>query len=234
MKKTLLFIICSLFLLTSVHAQVFTITPGDSLFIEEVVSNNNDEVPLTAYVKNDSSVDLTFRWRVISNASPASWSVSFCDNTNCLDIGLTDQSTFLLEADSTSILKMLYLPFLEDGISDIEVQVSVDGVPGSATIKYRSEISADPTSSIRSIDTESISIYPNPAVSFIQVRGIDNVANIKSLEVYSIIGKKMLSKEVSNLSDLKVDVQNLDNGVYLVKLFDETNSVFYTKTFIKK
>ena len=44
----------------------------------------------------------------------------------------------------------------------------------------------------------------------------------------------MLSKEVSNLSDLKVDVQNLDNGVFLVKLFDETNSVFYTKTFVKK
>ena len=129
---------------------------------------------------------------------------------------------------------MLYLPFLQDGESDIEVRVSVDGVPGSATIKYRSEITADPTSSIRSIDTEALSIYPNPAVSFIQVRGIDNVANIKSLEVYSIIGKKMLSKEVSNLSDLKVDVQNLDNGVYLVKLFDETNSVFYTKTFVKK
>lgn len=234
MKKTLLFITCSLFLLTSVHAQVFTITPGDSLFIEEVVSNNNDEVPLTAYVKNDSSADLTFRWRVTSMNSPMSWNVSFCDNTNCLDLGTTNESTFFLPADSTSILKMAYLPFLEGGVSDIEIRVSVDGVPGSATIKYRSEITADPTSSIRSIDTEALSIYPNPAVSFIQVRGIDHVANIKSLEVYSIIGKKILSKEVSNLSDLKVDVQNLDNGVYLVKLFDETNNVFYTKTFVKK
>lgn len=234
MKKILLFIACGLFLSTSIYGQVFTITPGDSLYVEEVVSNNNDEVPLTAYVKNDSSADLTFRWRVISNVSPSAWSVSYCDNTNCLDIGITDQSTFLLEADSTSILKMLYLPFLEDGQSDIELRVSVDGVPGSATIKYRSEITANPASSIRLIDTKALNIYPNPAVSFIQVRGIDNVANVHALEVYSIIGKKMLSKEVSNLSDLKVDVQNLDNGVYLVKLFDETNSVFYTKTFVKK
>lgn len=234
MHKTLLFIFCTFFLAIGANAQVFTITPGDSVYVEEIVTSNNDEVPLTAYVKNDSSVDLTFRWRVISNASPAAWSVSYCDNTNCLDIGITDQSTFLLQADSTSILKMLYLPFLEDGASDIEVQVSVDGIPGSATIKYRSEITANPASSVRSLNTEALSIYPNPAVNFIQVRGVENAADIESLEIYSIIGKKILHKEVASLNDLKVDVQNLELGVYLVKLFDQGKNVFYTKTFVKK
>lgn len=234
MIKNILLTTLSLIAVLAIKAQSLTITPSDSVSVIESVTNMNDEVVLYAYVKNDSTADLTFKWRVISLDSPAGWDVSYCDNTDCLDLSISNQNTFLLKADSTSILKMAYLPYLTSGVSEIEMSVSIDGVPSSAvTVKYYAEVTSAPVG-ITTIDTKSLSLFPNPATNFIQIKGIDNVSNVNSIEVYSIIGKKIMSSTVSSSSDLKVNIQNLDNGVYLVKLFDNQKSVFYTKTFVKK
>jgi hypothetical protein len=234
MIKNILFFLACFALTSSLSAQAFTITPSDSVSVIQTVTSNNDEVILYAYVKNDSAVDLTFKWRVISSNSPAGWDISYCDNTDCLDLAFNNQNTFLLKADSTSILKMAYLPFLTSGESNIEVSVSIDGISGSAvSVKYYASVTASPVG-IRALDAKTLSLFPNPATSFIQIKGIENVSNVNAIEVYSIIGKKIMSTSVSSISDLRVNVQNLENGVYLVKLFDNSQNVFYTKTFVKK
>ena len=235
MVKNIFFILIGFSILSITNAQTFSISPSDSVYVAETVTSNNDEVVLTAYVKNDSSDDLTFKWRVTSMNSPMSWNVSFCDNTNCLDLGTTNESTFFLPADSTSILKMAYLPFLEGGVSDIGVSVSIEGLAGpSVTVLYKADITAEPISGVKEIDAQAISIFPNPASNFIKIKGIEDANDVNSIEVFSIIGKEVLRKEISSLNDLQVDIQNLDHGVYLVKLFDSKRSVFFTKTFIKK
>lgn len=232
-KNLLLFFVC--FAITSsVDAQALTITPSDSVSVIQTVTSMNDELILYAYVKNDSSVDLTFKWRVVSSNSPAGWDVSYCDNTDCLDLAFNNQNTFVLKADSTSILKMAYLPYLTSGESNIEMSVSIEGVPGSAvSVKYYASSTAAPVG-IKAIDAKTLSLFPNPTTNFIQVKGIENVSNVNAIEIYSIIGKKIMSTPVSSTSDLRVNVQNLENGVYLVKLFDNSQNVFYTKTFVKK
>lgn len=234
MIKNILLTLTLALLGLSIEAQVLVITPADSVAVEDEVSSNNDETVLYAYVRNDSTDTLTVRWRVNSNTSPVNWNVSYCDNTNCLDLATTTQSTFLLAPDSTSILKMAYLPFLEAGESNVSVSVSIDGVPGTAqNVIYYAKIEVNPNG-ISSLDVNSLSIFPNPTTNFIQVKGIENANDVNAIEVYSIIGKKVMHKDILTLNDLKVDVHGLDNGVYLVKLFDNKKSVFYTKTFVKK
>ena len=234
MIKNLLLLSFSLVMMFGLKAQSFTITPSDSVSVIETVTNMNDEVVLYAYVTNDSSVDLTFKWRVNTSDYPSGWDVSYCDNTDCLDLSFSNQNTFVLKADSTSILKMAYLPYLTSGVSEIDMSVSIDGVPSSAvSVKYYAGVTANPVG-IKTIDATTLSLYPNPATNFVQIKGIDNVSNVNTIEVYSIIGKKIFSNEVSSLSDLKLNIQNLENGVYMVKLFDNKKSVFYTKTFVKK
>jgi hypothetical protein len=234
MKKILLFVPIILGFANTIFAQALSITPADSVSVEETVTTNNDEVVLYAYVKNDSTEDVTVTWRIIENDSPLDWSVSYCDNTNCLDLSTTTQSSFLLKADSSSILKMAYLPFLVDGESNIEVQVSIAGVPSSVVnVTYFAKVIADPVS-IRDIDASTLSIYPNPTTNFIQIKGIENANQNTTLEVYSIIGKKVLTQNIPAVNEAKINVQNLENGVYLVKLFDQQRNLFYTKTFVKK
>lgn len=71
----------------------------------------------------------------------------------------------------------------------------------------------------------SFSIYPNPATSNLMI-SFDGEVSV--IEVYNLIGKKVLTSKVTNL-----DVSNLDYGVYFVKLTNkEGNSI--SQSFVKK
>ena len=69
-----------------------------------------------------------------------------------------------------------------------------------------------------------ISIYPNPTDNQLFVQGHKNST---SISVFNLLGKKVLSK--SNVD--KIDVSELSNGVYFIKISDGINSS--TKKFIK-
>jgi len=75
-------------------------------------------------------------------------------------------------------------------------------------------------------DDASISIYPNPVQNILNVNASKEVLKI---EVFNILGQKMLSKENSST----VDISNLNKGVYITKIFQE-NDVISTKRFIKE
>ena len=77
------------------------------------------------------------------------------------------------------------------------------------------------------INENAISIYPNPSKDFINV-SISN-SEIKSIEIFNILGKKITSYPLQNVSQTKVDVTNLPSGVYLLSLMDSSN-----KTTLKK
>lgn len=72
---------------------------------------------------------------------------------------------------------------------------------------------------------KGIKIFPNPAVDFINVESKSKILNVY---IYDISGIRM----DANLSDSKVDVKNLQSGVYMLGL--KTESGLVTKKFIKK
>lgn len=76
-----------------------------------------------------------------------------------------------------------------------------------------------------SINKEEISIYPNPATDFINIK---SSAKIKNVEVYDLSGKRIEVK----LDGDKVDVRNLSTGSYLLNI--ATDGRNFTKKFIKK
>lgn len=53
-------------------------------------------------------------------------------------------------------------------------------------------------------------------------------SNIKSVEIYSLQGQKVLT---SKLKD--VDVSNLSKGIYLVQIEDENNNISTQKLIVK-
>ncbi|MBZ9779323.1 endonuclease [Psychroflexus sp. CAK8W] len=73
---------------------------------------------------------------------------------------------------------------------------------------------------------QDISIYPNPTSTYIQFKGITNAANV---EFYSMTGKKVLEKQISNGTQLSL---NLNSGMYLVRIV--SNSKVTTKKLIIK
>jgi len=72
-----------------------------------------------------------------------------------------------------------------------------------------------------------LSIYPIPATNNITIEIVNNIKEKLSLQFYNIAGQLLFSKEVSNFSDSKfnVDVSYFQNGIYITKLISERGFV---------
>jgi hypothetical protein len=79
--------------------------------------------------------------------------------------------------------------------------------------------------------SSSIKIYPNPAKDKFTIT-LKNVNNIKHVEIYNILGKRVYQNSRLN-SALVVENTEFKTGVYLVKAFSEDNKVFHSKLVIK-
>ncbi len=71
----------------------------------------------------------------------------------------------------------------------------------------------------------SISIYPNPATDFVNIKS--NVSEkFKFIEFYNALGQRVYYENTSNISDIKIDVSNFRKGIYFVKVnFESTKMV---------
>lgn len=83
-------------------------------------------------------------------------------------------------------------------------------------------VEGDVATSSESISKNSFNFYPNPAYNVIQ---LDGVTPNTLVTIFDVSGKVVSE---SNLSNNTVDVSNLLNGVYFIKVGEET------KKFIKK
>ncbi len=80
---------------------------------------------------------------------------------------------------------------------------------------------------IANIDSDLLSIYPNPATKSITV----NLPGLQHIEIYNLTGKCILGLK-ANSDKEEVEVQYLAAGIYLVKLFD--GKTWQTRKIVKK
>ncbi len=65
--------------------------------------------------------------------------------------------------------------------------------------------------------TQQVTIYPNPASSTAHIK-FDNPSKVNAIAIYSIIGNEVFNKKVDQ-DLLKVNVQGLKRGKYIVRIF---------------
>jgi len=66
---------------------------------------------------------------------------------------------------------------------------------------------------------EFINLYPNPANNYVKLTFIDLSFNQSKIIMYDLSGKQVKEKNiVLNTSDMSLDVSDLNNGVYLLKI----------------
>lgn len=187
--------------------------------------NNSGQVVDVEYTINNGNF-VTYDW--------PSAAVGICNNATCDDPSIKVSGSFTMNIGDSVNIKITLLP---EGIADSiggNLQFNFPGTTFSRVGGTYSIKAGNITTAIKKIDTKTISIYPNPASNFVQIKGIENINQVKTLEVYNIIGRKLISKQISSTSDLNVNIQNYESGIYLIKLFDESKNVSYTKTFVKK
>lgn len=113
------------------------------------------------------------------------------------------------------------LDFVFSGNGIVNKIVSKTGVNTRTTYYYGNE----PTASVNDFNVIGFSVYPNPTTSIVTID--DSNFSIKNVELYSVIGKKVISTSVN-----KLNLQSLVNGVYLMRVETESGK-FATKRVIK-
>jgi len=81
-------------------------------------------------------------------------------------------------------------------------------------------VNPDQKSTETALNQPTFSIYPNPATAYFSIQGNDRVTFV---EVYNLAGKLIIRWE-SNESN-HYQIQELKNGLYLVRLLDKNKKV---------
>ncbi|AUP80822.1 T9SS type A sorting domain-containing protein [Flavivirga eckloniae] len=82
------------------------------------------------------------------------------------------------------------------------------------------------TLSVNDLTANNFSMSPNPASSFISLK-FPQVIDSGSLDIYNVLGEHIFNEKLSLNSSLKIDVSNFNQGLYFVKINNQT------KRFIK-
>jgi hypothetical protein len=64
--------------------------------------------------------------------------------------------------------------------------------------------------------TEQLLVYPNPSSNFLYVN-LSGVRSVNEIEIFNLTGS-VLSKTSVNDTVMKIDISNLSEGVYFVKV----------------
>ena len=78
------------------------------------------------------------------------------------------------------------------------------------------------------LENPNLEIYPNPSQDTVHFKG-SNI-EIKSYEIVDFSGKSLVNQEVSNNV---ISILNLNNGLYLLKLFDKKGALVGLKKVMK-
>ena len=73
------------------------------------------------------------------------------------------------------------------------------------------------------LSLSSFGIYPNPNKGTFTIT-TPNISDNGSIEIYSVLGERIFSEPVSFTSKKEINIKNISQGIYFVKVFDEEKS----------
>mgnify|MGYP002529043039 CR=1 FL=1 len=76
----------------------------------------------------------------------------------------------------------------------------------------------------------NVNLFPNPAKEYVDIR-VDGELNVTNMEVFDVYGKLLNAVNVID-NPTRINVNNLSNGMYFVRVTTEEGAV--TKSFVKK
>lgn len=122
------------------------------------------------------------------------------------------------------------------------IDLSKIGVTSGSTVKFRFEMGTDGCNGIEGWYVDEIYVYncatlavedaqkqngiqvfPNPTSGFVTIQNSKN-SNLKNVEIYNVAGQMIQRFNVSNAKNASLDMSQLVNGTYILKVNSETES----------
>jgi len=223
MKKTLQLLIFLMLAVPSLQAQ--DVSFGTSSFDYSFgIVENSIQLPMS--LTNNGTEAITYAWKLeFSDNFPEEWRVQVCDGITCWNWGNEEQPDVsglndLMpgETTATALEYIKVANYQSTGSGGISGEGSVQLCLYSSFDFTQEPFACSDMVSTSSVDLESLSeikLFPNPTNDYFEVSSDQKIA---SVELYDIVGKKVLS--TSYTGGKQVDVSELRNGLYVVRLID--------------
>ena len=184
-----------------------------------VLATDND-VPAKASLTNNSDHTVTIRWVRKLMVLSMGWQTAVCDKNACY-IPSIDTMLLELAAGETSNMDIHIYPNGVPGKSKIELTLTdVDDSDNKVVGMYL----FNQTSAVQEqVRPDDVKIYPNPATEYFKVETRDVLAKI---DMYNIVGDRV--KTFYAYRNKRYYVDDLPDGLYLVRLMDVNNRVIKT------
>ncbi|GGE36563.1 T9SS type A sorting domain-containing protein [Psychroflexus planctonicus] len=197
------------------------------------LSNNVNLETLILYGGDDavtnfvSSINLSNNPMISEITVPGNWML----NQINLRSGQTDVSDLVIDIG-------VYPPFQENDfcikVTDESAANVGQGVYASWSINAPNNpffFSENCTLAVEEFNASTVSVFPNPTAGQLEINS--EIIPIAKLELYSISGKRIITIDDFEIKQPIISLQELENGIYLLKVYDnQKNSI--TKRIIKK
>jgi hypothetical protein len=197
-------------------------------------------------IRSTTANPVFLKWNVASYNFMPGWDIvnaGFCDNNQCYTAPSATNNLFTngtqfksLPYDNTGFgdFHMLFMTSSPAVGSSAWVKVTArDTVSGSSrTLTFIGYRAATGINTINSSD--DVILYPNPARESINVI-YDEKAGVRTIAIYNLIGKLMgpIYRPTTNGS-AKIDLDEMPNGVYFLRLMDAGGHVLATRRFTRQ
>ncbi len=220
MKKIYIVLI---FLITQVvilGAQDFNVGPNPALV--EGVANG---LPLIAYAEivNDTYESQTVVWKRTLEDLPEGWTSNVCTSQGCALADVNEGTFSMIPLEGLNVDIQFNTEWIAGG-AVVELELYFESKPDSIiTVVYHGDALA---SGILEEQELKFEIYPNPVENFFELKGAENVHQIK---VIHILGNHSL---VVDSPFEKIYVDDLPSGIYQVAFYNEEGVLLKTKPLI--
>jgi len=233
MKRTILLVIISVLSISCFYAQASLTFSSDTVTVTDEVEVDDNFFEIVAYgtLFNTGDEPITIRWERFIVDAPEEWEVLVCDLNQCYepivysniasDLGLDAPVT--LEPGGSTNLDVHILPKGTAGTAVVNIEVADANEPDNVLITSRYELTATTPTSTEEIAVPTLSIFPNPATDYIQIR---NSQDVDRLVVYNIVGREMRSFNAA--PGQRYFIGDLPNGLYLASLVSHEKGVLTT------
>ncbi|RXP44538.1 T9SS C-terminal target domain-containing protein [Lutibacter sp. HS1-25] len=198
----------NMFLTDESYLTNFSKNDGDFFF---VFDQNGTWIPPYPYTLPDTQI----------LGKPFAWLYDIQDNYEWRRVIIKDNNKLL---NGSLNIKNLFDRFQAEGYINpnqyiYHIQLGIEITQGYGAVRFnKAAISMTQKSlSTEYLDLQKIEIYPNPVQNTLQ---INSSKELLKIEVFNILGQKMLSKENSDT----IDVSSLNKGIYLAKIYPENNT----------
>lgn len=228
----------------AVNGQSFTIKTDT---MRATVSGAGTEL-VYDYIINNTHTPVALKWTVVATDFPSSWlttgAFGICDNNICYANAGPKWLWNEAFGTGTTFVSNLYGDTTTHGDFHLQL-VFASAVAGThfLTLTLTDSVTAYTRNMTFIINkfplglstpraSSEVTLYPNPATNELNVTY--DVASVRNIEVYNIIGKVMNIRKVIGSNSANVNLESIPPGIYFLKAMGGNGEVVTTKKFTKQ